>query len=93
MTLPAVWLGITNCSVTAVYCLPTQQVNQVGPTIDAAMPCAYTSYGFGRVSSVVLLPFDAALKKFLKAVRPASDFGDASAPFHLPLILVAICPP
>src|SRR5207302_10461516 len=50
---PFVWLGITNCAVCALN-LPTQQLNQPGPTIDAAWPCAYTSYGFGRVSSVVL---------------------------------------
>ncbi len=37
--LPAVWLGITNWFVCALY-LPVQHVNQLGPTIDAALPCA-----------------------------------------------------
>src|SRR3954469_14845824 len=37
---PFTWPGITNCAVEAVYCLPTQQLNQLGPTIDAAWPCA-----------------------------------------------------
>src|ERR671936_2607191 len=36
MPLPAEWLGITNCFVTFLYFLPTQQLNQAGPTIDAA---------------------------------------------------------
>ena len=36
-----------------VYFLPTQQLNHAGPTIEAALPCAYTSYGLGWVSSVV----------------------------------------
>src|SRR2546430_1038792 len=53
---PLTWPGITNCAVEPVYFLPTQQLNQLGPIIDAAWPCAYTSYGFGCVSSVV---FDA----------------------------------
>ena len=35
----------------------------------------------------------AAVKKFLKAVRPAIAFGEASVPFHLPLTCVAIEPP
>ena len=34
------WLGITNCFVVFVYFLPTQQVNQPGPTIEAAWPWA-----------------------------------------------------
>src|SRR5437588_2388412 len=50
MDWPLTWPGITNCAVEPVYCLPTQQLNQLGPTIDAAWPCAYTSYGFGCVS-------------------------------------------
>ena len=58
---PFVWLGITNCAVCALYVVPTQQLNQPGPIIDAALPFAYTSYGFGRVSMVVLLARDAAL--------------------------------
>src|SRR5919201_3372928 len=45
---PFVWLGITNWPVTSLN-LPTQQLNHAGPSIDAACPCAYTSYGFGRV--------------------------------------------
>src|SRR5258708_26360006 len=57
---PLTWPGITNCAVSAVYCFPTQQLNQLGPTIDAAWPCAYTSYGFGCVSSVVLLAREVA---------------------------------
>src|SRR6059036_2329277 len=85
MTWPFTWLGMTNWPVTPVYCLPTQQLNQAGPTIDAARPCAYTSYGFGCASSVVLLALDAALKKFLYAVSPAIDFFESSVPFHLPL--------
>src|SRR5581483_1390042 len=32
--------GITNWPVDAVYCLPTQHVYQLGPTIDATRPCA-----------------------------------------------------
>src|SRR5262245_48267778 len=50
---PFVWLGITNCPV-AVLNLPTQQLNQLGPIIEPALPCAYTSYGFGWASSLVL---------------------------------------
>ena len=53
---PLTWPGITNWAVSVEYFLPTQQLNQLGPIIDAAWPCAYTSYGFGCVSSVV---FDA----------------------------------
>src|SRR5919197_940707 len=30
---PAAWPGITNCAVEALYFAPTQQVNQLGPTI------------------------------------------------------------
>ena len=37
---PLTWPGITNCAVEPVYFLPTQQVNQLGPTIEAAWPCA-----------------------------------------------------
>src|SRR5438270_7507421 len=37
---PLTWPGITNCAVSPVYCLPTQQLNQLGPTIEAACPCA-----------------------------------------------------
>src|SRR5918912_675549 len=37
---PALWPGITNCAVTFLYFLPTQQLNHAGPTIDAACPCA-----------------------------------------------------
>ena len=62
---PLTWPGITNCAVEPLYFAPTQQVNQDCPTIDAAPPCAYTSYGFGCASSVVLLARDVALKKFL----------------------------
>jgi hypothetical protein len=65
-----------------LYFAPTQQLNQLGPTIDAAWPCANTSYGFGCVSSVVLLAFEVARKKFLYAVRPAIDFGVFRSPFH-----------
>src|ERR671930_926809 len=36
---PFVWLGITNCAVADLY-LPVQQLNQPGPTIAAAWPCA-----------------------------------------------------
>src|SRR4029077_88092 len=62
---PAVWLGVTNCFVTALLVSPTQQLNQRAPTIEAALPWAYTSYGLGWVSSVVLLAREAAVKKFL----------------------------
>src|SRR4051812_6871438 len=41
--VPATWPGITNWPVEPLYFVPTQQVNQLGPTIDAAWPCAYTS--------------------------------------------------
>src|SRR5207248_7670949 len=47
--VPFTWPGITNWPV-SVLNLPTQQVNQLGPIIEAASPCANTSYGFGRVS-------------------------------------------
>ena len=87
------WLGITNCFVRLLLASPTQQLNQPGPTIEAALPCAYTSYGFGCVSSVVLLAREAAVKKFLYAVRPAIERGEESEPFHLPLTCVAILPP
>ena len=45
------------------------------------------------VSSVVLLAFETASKKFLYAVRPAIDFGELSRLFHLPLTCVAMPPP
>ena len=44
-----------------------------------------TSYGFGRVSSVVLLAREAASKNLLNAASPASDRGVSSVPIHLPL--------
>src|SRR5579862_7058453 len=37
--LPAVWLGITNCAVTALYLFPVQQLNHAGPRIAAVRPC------------------------------------------------------
>src|SRR5579872_616257 len=37
---PLTWLGITNCWVAALYWSPTQQLNQLGPTIEPAKPCA-----------------------------------------------------
>src|SRR3954462_15894099 len=40
---PLMWLGMTNCAVDALNVLPTQQLYQPGPIIDAALPCAYTS--------------------------------------------------
>src|SRR6185312_1277307 len=64
---PAVWLGITNCAVEPLYLSPTQQVNQPGPTIEPALPSAYTLYGVGRFSSVVLLALEAAAENFLSA--------------------------
>src|SRR5215469_1662628 len=90
---PLTWPGITNCPVEAVYFFPTQQVNQLGPTMEPTRPCAYTVYGFGCVSSVVLLAREAALKKFLYALRPAIDLGEARRPFHVPLTWVAMPPP
>ena len=33
---PLTWPGITNCAVDVLYFAPTQQLNQLGPTIDAA---------------------------------------------------------
>src|SRR5919108_5652955 len=39
---PALWPGMTNWLVTLLYFFPTQQLNQAGPTIDAAPPCANT---------------------------------------------------
>src|SRR4051794_27077527 len=93
MALPLARPGMTNRAVELLYFAPTQQLNQLGPTIDAAWPCANTSYGFGCVSSVVLLARDVALKKFLYAVKPAIDCGDESRPFHLLLICVAMPPP
>ena len=91
--LPFWWLGITNWAVVALYFAPTQQLNQLGPTIEAACPRAYTSYGFGRVSSLVLLARDVARKKFLYARSPVLAFGESSVPIHLPLDVFAICPP
>src|SRR5690349_11596637 len=35
---PLMWLGMTNWAVDALYVLPTQQLNQPGPMIDAAPP-------------------------------------------------------
>src|SRR5919201_2324760 len=35
IAFPGVWLGITNCATTLLY-LPTQQLNQLGPIVDAA---------------------------------------------------------
>src|SRR5215467_9348847 len=32
MGMPSTWPGITNCEVTVLYCLPVQQLNQLGPT-------------------------------------------------------------
>src|SRR3954449_9462961 len=81
---PFVWLGITNCSVVLLNFAPTQQLNQPGPMIEPAPPCEYTSYGAGWFSSLVLLAFDVALKKFLNAVRPATDCGESRLPTHLP---------
>src|SRR6476659_8197977 len=40
---PLTWPGITNWAVAPVNFFPTQQLNQLGPIIDAASPCAYTS--------------------------------------------------
>src|SRR3954449_3580243 len=37
---PLVWLGMTNWAVAALNLFPTQQLNQPGPMIDAAPPCA-----------------------------------------------------
>src|SRR5688572_26006335 len=51
---PFVRLGMTNWAVRFLKS-PTQQLNHAGPWMEAALPCAYTSYGFGRTSSVVLL--------------------------------------
>src|SRR6516165_10485925 len=39
MLCPLTWPGITNWPVDAVYFLPTQQLNQLGPTIDPTRPC------------------------------------------------------
>src|ERR1043165_3150831 len=61
---PLTWPGSTNWPVAPLYFAPPQQLNQLGPMIDAAWPCAYTSYGFGCVSSVVLLAFETFVKKF-----------------------------
>src|SRR5438045_4056737 len=63
--LPLTWLGITNCAVVALYFVPTQQLNQPGPMIEAAAPVEYTSYGAGWFSSDVLLALDVARKNFL----------------------------
>src|SRR6185312_9048520 len=41
--VPATWPGMTNCAVEPLYFAPTQQLNQLGPIIEAAWPCAYTS--------------------------------------------------
>src|SRR5437660_625888 len=40
MLVPATWPGITNCAVDALYFAPTQQLNQPGPMIEPACPCA-----------------------------------------------------
>src|ERR687891_408786 len=60
MGWPLVRLGMTNWAVFDLW-LPTQQLNHPGPIIAAAFPCAYTSYGFGLVSSVVFDAREAAL--------------------------------
>src|ERR671926_405527 len=73
---PALWPGITNCAVTFLNFLPTQQLNHAGPTIEAACPCAYTSYGCGRSSVPVLLAREVALKNRLYAARPLSQFRE-----------------
>src|SRR5579864_1441587 len=36
---PFVWLGITNCAVVDLNFVPTQQLYQPGPMIEAAPPC------------------------------------------------------
>src|SRR5262245_46768775 len=93
MIWPFTWLGTTNWPVTAVYFLPTQQLNQAGPTIEPARPWEYTSYGCGCASSAGLLALETALQMFVYAVRPAMAFFESSAPFHLPLTRVAMFPP
>src|SRR5262249_4279638 len=40
MTWPFVWLGMTNCAVSVLYFAPVQQLNQPGPRIAPALPCA-----------------------------------------------------
>src|SRR5512132_447573 len=37
---PLTWPGMTNCAVIGLKVLPTQQLNQLGPIIDAASPLA-----------------------------------------------------
>src|SRR3954453_3446191 len=84
---------MTNCAVVLLNFAPTQQLNQPGPMIEPAPPCEYTSYGAGWFSSLVLLAFDVALKKFLNAVRPATDCGESRLPTHLPEWVLAMEPP
>ena len=79
--------------MTLVYFLPTQQLNQPGPTIEPAWPCENTVYGAGAFSFEVGLAFETAWKKFLNAVRPAIEFFVARSPTHLPLYVEAIWPP
>src|SRR5262249_17787912 len=40
IAVPLTWPGITNCLVVALLESPTQQLNQLGPIIDAASPRA-----------------------------------------------------
>src|SRR6478609_8261134 len=58
MALPFARPGITNCAVEPLDSAWTQQLSQLDFTIDAAWACAYRSYGFDCVSSVVLLARD-----------------------------------
>src|SRR5207244_9863622 len=37
---PLMWPGSTNCPVDDLYLAPTQQLNQLGPTMTPALPCA-----------------------------------------------------
>src|SRR5262245_45169202 len=93
IAFPFVWLGMTNCAVSDLYLSPVQQLNQAGPTIDAAPPCENTVYGAGFASSDVGVAFDADFQKLRYAVRPLIERGESSVPTHLPFFWTAICPP
>src|SRR3954451_19623971 len=63
---PLMWLGMTNCAVSALYLSPVQQLYQAGPMTEPAPPCENTVYGAGFASSDVGVAFDACFQNALK---------------------------
>src|SRR5437763_8558283 len=92
IALPLVWLGMTNCAVSALYLSPVQQLYHAGPMTEPAPPCENTVYGAGFASSDVGVALEAALQNALNAVRPLTEFFESSVPTHLPFeACAAIC--